>query len=182
MNTELIELLSKVAVGDQRAFEKLYQQTAERILGVLTRLIQNREIAEECLQEAFIQIWRRAADYDSSKGQPLTWMTAIARYRALDRLRKTPRETHDTELAEAAESDWQLSDLSPAESTALNGCLADLEPTARQAIVMSYVEGYSHGELEQHFSTPLGTIKSWIRRGVQALKKCLGPVMGGDYA
>lgn len=174
MASELTLLLSDVAIGDRKAFEMLYKQTSEQILGVLMRIVHSRAIAEECLQEAYVQIWQRAADYDGSKGQPLTWMTAIARYRALDRLRKKPREISSDETEMDTASDWEMPAISNVEENALKDCMAGLDDVTQQAIVMSYVEGYSHSELVEKLDKPLGTVKSWIRRGLQTLKRCLG--------
>lgn len=176
----LIDLLGRCALGDRGAFEQLYDQTSARLLGVLTRLMGRRDWAEEALQEAFVKIWMNASEYRPDRGHPMTWMTSIARYRGLDMLRKDKGEVS---LEQRQEQGGAL----PQELTqqTLEGlhrlgdyrdllrCLETLKPEHCQCLVLCYCEGYSHRELSERLSHPVGTVKTWIRRAGKVLKDCL---------
>jgi RNA polymerase sigma-70 factor (ECF subfamily) len=140
-------------------------------------------IAEEMLQEAFVSVWHHAGTYDAAKSQPLTWLTSIVRNRCLDRLRR--REV-DTETLTPRDDDeapaWEPPSEGPtpvelllaaADARALRGCLDGLEPGPRQAIALAFFRGLSHRELAAHLREPLGTVKSWVRRGLATLRRCL---------
>ena len=171
-------LLTAVAGGDERAFATLYTATSGKLFGVILRILNRRDWAEEVLQEAYMKLWRSAADYRPEKGAPITWMTAIARNSAIDRRR---RERGELSLDAVPDRDeWPDPDPSPldwaiagAEARRLKACLDELEPPQRDCIVMAMCEGYTHQELAERLDTPLGTIKSWIRRSLARLKDCL---------
>lgn len=172
-NLQLEHLLARTALRDRAAFQQLYELMSSHLFGVALRILHTRSLAEEALQDAFIQIWQKAGDYRADKAQVNTWMTSITRYRALDMLRKTGREQPlDDELAavmeDPAPGPAQLS-----ESKDLDLCMDELQDQQRECIALAYVEGYSHQELAVRMDTPLGTVKSWIRRGLQQLKECL---------
>ena len=168
----LTMLLAACTLGDRRAFARLYQHASPTLFSIVLRLLGRRDWAEEALQDAFIQIWERCSDYRPDKGRPITWMASIARYRAIDFIRSEGR--HKT-----AHGDDSLDNVPDAGVRQIEGgvrldrCLEELEPSQRQCIVLSYCEGYSHHELAAHLSAPLGTVKTWIRRGMQRLKRCL---------
>ena len=169
------ELLRRCAARDPGAFETLYDATAPLLYGVALRLLRQPAAAEDVVQETYLSIWARAADYRPGLGAPLTWMTSIARYRALDALRRrSHREDAQTPLDEEAHAD-PFSDLEARTDDArmLEACLERLGDEQRSCIVLSYCEGYTHRELAERFARPEGTVKSWIRRGVHALKGCL---------
>ncbi len=176
----LTDLLARCALGDQRAFAQLYDSTSSRLLGVLVRLMRRRDWAEEALQEAFVKIWMNASEYRPEKGQPMTWMTSIARYRGLDMLRKDKGEVSLEQYQEdgLAVPDEVCADsllgLAPlAEHRDLMECLKQLEQEQQNCLILSYCEGYTHSELSERLSRPVGTIKTWIRRAGQAMKTCL---------
>jgi RNA polymerase sigma-70 factor, ECF subfamily len=174
----LAELLSQCARGDERAFARLYRQAAPTLFSLILRMVKRRDWAEEILQEAFVNIWHYAGDYQPYKGTPMTWMTSIGRNRALDWLRRDRPETSIEEV-EAAES-WVDPTPEPLEETvqssearALWDCLRQLEANARRAILLAYYEGHTHEALSRHLEVPLGTVKSWIRRALPQLRGCL---------
>ena len=170
---DLQELLARVALGDRAAFQSLYELSSAHLFGAALRILHTRPLAEEAVQDAYVQIWQRAGSYRSDKAQANTWMSAILRYRALDLLRKHGRET-STELLSEADLPAVSSDIARSnDQQDLEACLAELQPEQRQCIALAYVDGYSHSELSAQLNTPLGTIKSWIRRGLQQLKACL---------
>ncbi|WP_375172032.1 sigma-70 family RNA polymerase sigma factor [Marinobacter sp.] len=174
---DLMRLLVGVAQGDRRSFQQLYESISGRMFGVCLKLAGQRELAEEALQEAFIQIWHHAREYHSDRGTPLGWMMTIARYRTLDlmRARKVRQHAGEDQLEQvedhrAGPLDESLRDAGAAQ---LTGCLDELSDNQRDSILLSYYKGLTHDELSQALSSPIGTVKSWIRRGLIALKRCL---------
>lgn len=165
----LSALLRRCAERDPLALRALYDAMAPTMLGVALRLLRNRPHAEETLQDAFLQIWRNADRFDTARGSPKAWMIGILRYRALDRIETEKRHAGTDELPDvAAEMPVDIED-----SHALSACIKELPENWRRSVILSYVEGYSHSEIADLTKTPLGTIKSWIVRSLDALKKCL---------
>lgn len=174
---DLMRLLLSVARQDRQAFQLLYGQIAARMFGLCLKLAGQRELAEEALQETFIQIWHHAGEYHSDRGTPLGWMMTIARYRTLDLMRsRKVRQTAGDEHLEQVEDqragplDHSLRNAGTAQ---LTGCLEELSEVQRDSILLSYYRGLTHDELAEILSSPIGTVKSWIRRGLMALKRCL---------
>lgn len=175
---QLAELLALVAVKDQIALQQLYRLTSAHLYGVLLRILKNGPTAEDALQDTFIKIWNKAASYRESSGLPLTWMTSIARYHALDMLRaeKSARQ-RDARYA-LDDSEYSSAAIISPEHEAMNSqlmtdCLQRLEPNAREMVINAYCGGYTQEELSQRSNTPLGTVKSWIRRSLKSLKECI---------
>ncbi len=170
-------LLARVAQHDRNAFRTLYGQMAGRMFGVCQKLAGQPELAEEALQDAFIRIWHHASEYHSERGTPLNWMLTIARYRTLDLMRaRKVRQTSGDEMLETVAGDTPDpldASLQAAGAAALSGCLEELSESQRDSILLSYYRGFTHDELSTALSTPIGTVKSWIRRGLMALKRCL---------
>jgi len=173
----LAELLSRTAMGDHAAFADLYGATRAKLFAVSLRIVRERALAEEALQDSFVSIWHHAADYARAKGAPTTWMAAIVRNRSLDLVRRT-REFPDVDDALAA----QLVDESAAPardaeahdaSHALGRCLGELDPEQRQSIALAFFHGLTHSELAAHLGRPLGTVKTHVRRGLLKLRDCL---------
>ena len=167
---------------NQRAFADLYQLTASKLYGVALRILRRQDWTEEVLQECYVNIWNHAGDYAVQKSAPLTWMTSIVRNRCLDWLRRPHRETGGEEYDIAVEA-WQDDApgpmeqlMSAAESNALARCMQQLEAKQRQSIMLAFFHGLSHSELASHMRQPLGTVKTWVRRGLERLKGCLGAV------
>lgn len=174
---ELMRLLRSVARKDRKAFQQLYGKVAARMFGLCIKLANHRELAEEAMQESFIQIWHHAGEYHRDRGAPLAWMMTIARYRTLDLMRaRKLRQTAGDEHLEQVEDKrgGPLDDsLRTAGSTQLTGCLEELSDVQRDSILLAYYRGFTHDELSKTLSSPVGTVKSWIRRGLMALKRCL---------
>ena len=176
---QLSDLLARCALRDQRAFATLYQFSSAKLFAVAVRITRRRDWAEEVLQEAFVNIWNHAGGYNSAKSAPMTWMTAIVRNRALDWLRK-PREVEiDEEHEELMAS---IPDESPGpeellrrslEAGELAECMKTLTGEQQRSITLAFFYGLSHGELAEQMRKPLGTVKTWIRRGLDRLKGCL---------
>ncbi|KMQ73051.1 sigma-70 family RNA polymerase sigma factor [Marinobacter subterrani] len=174
---QLMRLLVSVARQDRQAFQELYGQIAARMFGLCLKLAGQRELAEEALQEAFIQIWHNAGEYHRDRGTPLGWMMTIARYRTLDLMRaRKARQTAGDDCLEHLE-DQRAGPLDQslrhAGSAQLTGCLEELSDAQRDSILLSYYRGFTHDELAEALSSPIGTVKSWVRRGLMALKRCL---------
>ena len=171
----LEQLLARCALGDRAAFQALYDSTAPQLYACLLRLLRRRDAAEDVLQEVFVAVWRRAGDYRADKGRPLTWLTSIARYRALDILRRGGRELPLPEDAEPAdESTEDEPDIVDSRSASrLESCMEQLGQQQRQCVRLAFVDGYTHSDIARALSTPLGTVKSWLRRSLQALKQCM---------
>jgi RNA polymerase sigma-70 factor, ECF subfamily len=163
-------LLVASAAGDQHAFAELYRLSAPRLNAVVRRLTGSAVDAKEALQEAYVRIWHRAGNFDPSRGAAIHWMCAIARNKAIDILRNRPlphvplEEIHELPKAIGLE---------PGVSVDVRRCLGQLEPHYAHAIVLAFYSGYSHSELATRLDMPLGTVKSWVRRGLAKLKECL---------
>jgi RNA polymerase sigma-70 factor, ECF subfamily len=176
---QLSDLLARCALRDQRAFATLYQFSSAKLFAVAVRITRRRDWAEEVLQEAFVNIWNHAAGYNSTKSAPMTWMTAIVRNRALDWLRR-PREVEiDEEHQELMAS---IPDELPGpeellrrslQAGELAECMKTLTQEQQRSITLAFFYGLSHGELAVQMRKPLGTVKTWIRRGLDRLKGCL---------
>lgn len=174
---ELRGLIQATARGDRAAFTRLYEITSPRLFGLCIRLLKQRDMAEEVLQEAFIRIWHNAADYQAERGDVISWMTAIVRYKAIDRLRAIkPTESQVDQLSDnvAAEISGPFSLAVQSETAGdLQTCLEELSQPQRDSILLAFVEGLTHEELAQRLQKPLGTVKSWVRRGLENLRRCL---------
>ena len=147
------------------------------MLGVAIRVLRRRPLAEEAVHDTFVQVWQRASTFDAARGNGRAWLYAVLRNRALTILRGETR----TDLVEDFEPMGLVSDsespenaaLRLSDTSALKRCLERLEPIRKQAILLAYVHGLSHSELAGRLGVPLGTIKSWIRRSLLALRKCM---------
>lgn len=184
-NKELEELLAACGRRDRTAFGRLYAATAPQLFGVAIRMMRREDLAEEILQECYVSIWNNAGAYTATLSAPMTWMTSIVRNRCLDALRRPnlevvlgARDGDDAEDPLAAipsDAPGPLAELqSAADAQALARCLGELEPKMRQAIALAFYDGLSHSELAAHMRQPLGTVKTWVRRGLERLRACLG--------
>lgn len=173
---QLRQLLAQCSLGDRRAFETLYHSVGPRLHGVALRFMGRADLAEEVLQESFVRIWHNASRYEAHLSAPLTWMINITRNQAIDQLRKQRERPlseveQDALLDESPSAHEQLN--SAREAHALKRCLETLDGMQRQSITVAYFQGLSCSELAEHLATPLGTVKSWIRRGLERLRRCL---------
>jgi RNA polymerase sigma-70 factor (ECF subfamily) len=175
---QLAAALVRVAAGDRAALRMVYQDTSTKLFGVLLRILNDRSEAEDVLQDVFVTVWRKAASFDPGKASPITWLVTIARNRAIDRLRSSAVSGR-TEPIEAADD---VRDPAPVaaerveraqEQQRLARCLEELEARHAAAIRAAFLDGATYEELAQRVSVPLGTMKSWIRRGLLKLRACL---------
>ncbi|MDR3417736.1 MAG: sigma-70 family RNA polymerase sigma factor [Nevskia sp.] len=181
----LAQLLTATAGGDQRAFAQLYRTCSAHLFGVLLRILQRRDWAEEALQDCFLKVWQKSETYEPSRGSPLTWLTTIARYRALDLLRmkrpevEMPEEGEEPPLSFADPTQDPVDRAIEGEGIGrLRDCMGGLQDEQRRSVLLAYYEGYTHQELAQAMQAPLGTVKSWVRRGLSRLRECLEAVGG----
>lgn len=181
-NARLSTLLGRVALADQRAFEEVYRLTGAHLYSVVLRIVRDRSIAEEILQEAYVNVWHHAGTYDAARSQPFTWLTSIVRNRALDLKRRRDIDTIAFDSGDDDTPDIEYpSDgptpvemlMSAADSRSVRDCVETLEGGSKQAIALAFFHGLSHGELAAHLHEPLGTVKSWVRRGLEKLRRCL---------
>ena len=177
----LAQLLARTALADQAAFAELYRLTASHLYGVALRILREPAQAEELLQDAFVNIWHHAGSYAAAKAKPQTWLAAIVRNRCLDQLRRRTPDTV-TMTRDEDESDMEFEDSGPtpeemllagADAHSVRTCVDRLEGGQKQAISLAFVRGLSHAELADHLRQPLGTVKSWVRRGLERLRQCL---------
>jgi RNA polymerase sigma-70 factor, ECF subfamily len=178
-NARLMQLLARTALKDQQAFAELYRAASPHLFAVALRILREAAAAEEVLQESFVNVWHHAASYVAAKSQPLTWLTSIVRNRCLDQLRRREIDTVTMDDEEegvtiAAPGPTPLEMLlAGADALAVRGCIDALEPGQKQAIALAFFQGLSHSELARHLGQPLGTVKSWVRRGLERLRDCL---------
>ena len=181
-NALLADLLGRTALADQGAFADLYKLTSPHLYAVALRILREPAAAEEVLQESFVSVWHHAARYAAAKSQPQTWLTSIVRNRCLDRQRRRDLETVTLTRNDEGETEIDLPADGPtavelliagAEAHSVRTCVDALEGGQRQAIALAFFEGLTHSELAHHLGEPLGTVKSWVRRGLERLKDCL---------
>ena len=174
----LAAALQKVGQGDRSAFAQVYQRTSAKLFGVCLRILGNRNEAEEALQEAYINIWQKAEGFDSARSSPITWLATLARNKAIDRLRargSRPSEPLGSDALAvpdpSASADQGLEQAD--EGKALARCMSELEDKQAGAIRRAFFGGETYAELASREGVPLGTMKSWVRRGLLRLKECL---------
>ncbi|CUA91364.1 RNA polymerase sigma factor [Comamonas thiooxydans] len=181
-DNELMDLLDRVATRDERALKLLYDLTASRLYGLALRIVANKEWAEDVLQESFLGIWRSAETYRDSLSPPLAWMGMLVRSRALDFLRRRRAErlhlnvsiesVEDLLQDQDAQAPMQLIEASE-QAAALHQCLQQLAQPQRQVVSLAYLRDLSHSELASSLKLPLGTVKTWMRRSLEQLRKCM---------
>ena len=198
---DLSRLLSRAGLGDRAAFATLYDRTSAHLFAVVLRINRDRSQAEDILQEVFVKVWRAAKSFDAAQSQPLTWLTSIARNGAIDSLRRRQtqpqihsfastesggagadapedKDFYDTVMDTAAGPLELLSQASDAR--ALTQCMQVLNAQQRQCVALAFYDGLSHAEVAEQLRQPLGTVKSWVRRGLLALKSCLQSAVQRD--
>lgn len=181
-DTQLIALIDRVALADESALRELYELTSSKLYGVAVRVVGNKSWAEDVLQEAFINIWRIAGDYKATLSPPMAWMCLIVRSRGLDFLRRRNSDRADAVqelddvMAETLEGDSANpmdTALAGEQAWALHQCLSQLDNKQREVVSLAYLRDLSHGELAEQLKLPLGTVKTWIRRGLEQLRGCM---------
>ena len=181
-DTQLIALIDRVALADESALKELYEMTSSKLYGVAMRVVSNKSWAEDVLQEAFINIWRIAGDYKASLSPPMAWMCLIVRSRGLDFLRRRRSDRADAvqELDDVLSDTLEGDSANPMDTAlageqawALHQCLSQLDNKQREVVSLAYLRDLSHGELAEQLKLPLGTVKTWIRRGLEQLRGCM---------
>ncbi len=176
MNDTVADLLTRIAAQDRAAFRDIYHATSAKLMGVLLRILVNRAESEDALQEVYTRVWLRAGRFDATKGRGMTWLIAIARNLAIDRLRTRREVTAEEGQAEA------LVDRSPnaegqaialGEARRVSDCFATLEPDRAEAVRKAYLDGQSYQDLADRFAVPLNTMRTWLRRSLLRLRECL---------
>lgn len=160
------------ARGDHRALHQLYEQDSSRLLGVALRITRNKALAEDIVHDAFIKIWHGARSFDPLRGSARGWVFSVTRHLALDVVRSTARDVPLDDQYEPLTEPAQTVEFA-ARSGQIHQCLERLDPTRRTCILHAYVDGYSHSEIAQKLSTPLGTVKAWIKRSLAVLRECM---------
>lgn len=191
-SVELASLMAHVGLGDRAAFERLYARTSAHLFAVVRRIQHDRAAAEEVLQEVYVSVWQQAGRYDAARSQPLTWLTHVARHRAIDSLRRAaarpaaaaPSDDDADPLAAIAdEAPGPLALLDRAsDARALGHCMQRLSAAQRQSVALAFYDGLSHAEVAERLREPLGTVKSWVRRALASLKQCLQRAAATDGA
>jgi RNA polymerase sigma-70 factor (ECF subfamily) len=183
-------LIFHVAMRDATAFRQLYDLTSRCLFGIVLRMLRERAWAEEVLQEAYVSIWHTAPNYSAATAQPMTWLMTVARNKALDALRsrRSERQYIQAPAPDADTDDGEQGAVATAvdpragpldqlcqaiDSQRLRDCLHELAAAQRQAIALAFYDGLSHAELAAHLRQPLGTVKAWVRRGLERLRPCL---------
>jgi RNA polymerase sigma factor (sigma-70 family) len=196
---DLARLLALAGLGDRAAFAKLYDRTSAHLFAVVLRINRDRSQAEDILQDVYVKVWRSAKSFDAAQSQPLTWLTSIARNGAIDSLRRKQtqpqiqsfaantgpgddpgddKDFYDTVVDDAAGPLELLSQMT--EARALSLCMKGLNPQQRQCVALAFYDGLSHAEVAEQLRQPLGSVKSWVRRGLLALKSCLESAVRRD--
>lgn len=183
LDTQLIVLIDRVAQRDAQALRQLYDATSSKMYAVAVRVVSNKEHAEDVLQDAYLNIWRIAADYRASLSPPMAWMGVVVRSRALDFLRKRKAERAlggvdiDDQFGDGLDSGEPTpldTSIASEQAWALHECLRKIEAKPREVLTLAYFRDLSHGELATQLSLPLGTVKTWIRRSLEQLRSCMG--------
>ncbi len=183
---DLARLLSRTALGDRAAFRELYERTSAHLFAVVLRINHDRAQCEDILQDVYLTLWRAARDFDSAQSQPLTWLTSIARHRAIDSLRRQQSGVQFERAATDDDEDRNVYDghsseapgplellARAADARQLAGCIEHLSAPQRHCVALAFFDGCSHAQVATRMGAPLGSVKSWLRRALVALKNCL---------
>lgn len=195
---DLAQLLARCGLGDRAAFGTLYERTSAHLFAVVLRIQRDRAQAEDILQEVYVNVWRAAQGFDAAQSQPLTWLTSIARHRAIDSLRRAQTQPQLQSVHTSADEDHdegdmldQVADDNPgpldllgraADARELSRCMAVLSAAQRQSVALAFFDGLSHAEVAAQLREPLGTVKSWVRRALLSLRACLDAAVQRDAA
>jgi RNA polymerase sigma factor (sigma-70 family) len=183
---ELSQLLARAGLGDRAAFATLYEKSSPHLFAVVLRISRDRAHAEDILQEVYVNVWRAASGFDAAQSQPLTWLTSIARNRAIDSLRRAQTQPQLQTAHSADDEDSDVYDTTAddrpgpldllsraSDARALSDCMQGLSAPQRQSVALAFYDGLSHAEVADKMGEPLGTVKSWVRRALMSLKACL---------
>ena len=174
LRDRLLDLIGECAEGNRASFRRLYDLTSHRVFGIVLAVLRNRATAEEVAQEVFVQIWRQSDAFQARKANPLGWISSIARNRAIDRLRADRARgfvQYSDDVPDIA--DGRLDPDAPLDTLVLIRALSGVRPEYRKIILLSYFRGYTQSEMSELLDLPLGTVKSWMKRGLAELREAL---------
>ena len=194
---DLAAALSRSALGDRAAFKRVYELSSGHLFAVILRIQRDRDLADDLLQEVYVSAWKAAGSFDVQRAQPLTWLTHIARNKAIDSLRRAQAQPrlesvhsgHDDD--DRPDADQHLVDDAPgpaalleraSDARQLGHCMEGLSAQQRQSVALAFFDGLSHAEVAVQLCQPLGTVKSWVRRALMTLKGCLERAVQTDRA
>ena len=166
------------ARGERYALRALYEREARWLLGVALRIVRDRELAEDVLHDAFMQLWQHADTFEPALGSARGWLYTLVRHRALKALREPARmqamDPQDlTELSDTQQAAADRSHERGLDAAGLERCLEQLDAERRACVVHAYVDGFTQEQIAARLQAPLGTVKSWIRRSLASLKECM---------
>jgi RNA polymerase sigma-70 factor (ECF subfamily) len=184
---ELAQALGRSALGDRAAFKRVYELSSSHLFAVILRIQRDRDLADDLLQEVYVSAWKAAGTFDASQAQPLTWLTQIARNKAIDSLRRAQAQpklesVHAADDDDRPDADARQVDDAPgpaalleraSDARQLGQCMEGLSAPQRQSVALAFFDGLSHAEVAEQLRQPLGTVKSWVRRALMSLKGCL---------
>lgn len=176
MTEDISQLVQRVGLGDRQAFRSLYALTSPKLFAVCLRMLRDRAEAEDALQEVYLKVWHNAGRFVMTEQSPMSWLAAIARNHAIDRLRaRKPQPLALDEAPDIADEGHgpEQAALAADERQRIDRCLARLNAMRAAAVRAAYVEGYSYQELADRFRLPLNTVRTWLRRGLLQLRECL---------
>lgn len=171
-NRQIAPLIYRIQKKEKYALKELHALVGKKLLGITLRIVKNHHDAEEVLQNVLVKLWDKAEQYSGS-GSAWGWLCVLTRHSALDYLRSTERHHHDSTDEDSQLLDKFVNHWDDTNCYSIQRCLKHLKPDMRQSILQAYVYGYSHSELAKKMSAPLGTVKAWVRRGLQEMKLCL---------
>lgn len=180
-----IDLVERIGRGDRRSFEQLYERFSGVLFSTAYRILNDREGAEDVLQDVFVQIWDKAAMYDARRGKPLTWAVTLARNKAIDRLRSVQRRNRlndevevEASIGEQIRSEQPVDAVEAKEKSSLiRSAVLQLSKDQREAIELAFFSGLTQNEIAEELKQPLGTVKARIRRGMMKLKELVSPYL-----
>jgi RNA polymerase sigma-70 factor (ECF subfamily) len=173
---ELSDLIGRIGLGDRQAFRRLYDATSPKLFAVCLRVLRERGEAEDALQEVYVKVWQNAPRFTVPGYSPISWLSAIARNHAIDRIRARKPQTVDIEdIVEIADNapDPEGLLLAKSDMTRIDRCLSELKADRAEAVRSAYIEGYSYQELADRYGLPINTLRTWLRRSLLSLKECL---------
>lgn len=193
---DLAAALARSALGDRAAFKRVYELSSGHLFAVILRIQRDRDLADDLLQEVYVSAWKAAGSFDAGRAQPMTWLTHIARNKAIDSLRRAqaqPRteSLHADDDDDRPDAQARLVDDAPgpaalleraSDARQLGHCMEGLSAPQRQSVALAFFDGLSHAEVAEQLCQPLGTVKSWVRRALMTLKGCLEKAAQTDRA
>ena len=176
-SADIAALLSRIALGERAAFDALYSQTSAKLFGVLLRLLKDRNEAQDALQDVYVKIWQRADRYAVSDASAMSWLIAIARNHAIDRIRARKPISEDINDEKLQIPDQgqtpEAAAINQSQRRQIDHCLDQLEDAKANAVRLAYLDGFSYQELADRYEIPLNTMRTWLRRSLLKLKECL---------